>query len=118
GVAARLKGMSAVRVSLLAVLVSFAAFAATPQAPDQGARVRQAIAMVEQGRCAEALPVLERAMPRLTGKELRYHAAMAEARCAMALEHEVTAVEALLQLKREFPDDPETLFIAVHYFSE
>lgn len=62
--------------------------------------------------------MLEHLMPHLADKQLRYHAAMAEARCAMALDREPTAITALLQLKREFPDDPEVLYITVHYFSE
>src|ERR1035438_8439880 len=57
-------------------------------------------------------------MPHLADKQLRYHAAMAEARCAMALDREPTAITALLQLKRDFPDDPEVLYITVHYLSE
>jgi len=57
-------------------------------------------------------------MSRLTDKQLRYHAGMAEARCAMALEQNDTAVQALLQLKREFPTDPEVLYIMVHYLSQ
>jgi predicted Zn-dependent protease len=43
---------------------------------------------------------------------------MGQARCAMAVEDAPTAIAALLLLKREFPDDPEVLFICVHYFSQ
>ena len=57
-------------------------------------------------------------MPRLTDKDLRYHAAMGLARCAMAREEIPAALAALMQLKREFPDDPEVLFVTVHYFSQ
>ncbi len=89
-----------------------------PTVPDAAASTRQAIALVEQGRCKEALPKLQRALPRLTDPQLRYSAAMAEARCAMALEQANTAIGALLQLRREFPNDPEVLFVTVHYFSQ
>jgi predicted Zn-dependent protease len=57
-------------------------------------------------------------MPHLADKQLRYHAAMAQARCAMALDREPIAITALLQLKRDFPNDPEVLYVTVHYFSE
>jgi tetratricopeptide (TPR) repeat protein len=43
---------------------------------------------------------------------------MAQARCAMALDRKPSAISALLLLKREFPDDPEVLYVTVHYFSE
>jgi predicted Zn-dependent protease len=100
------------------LLVLGASLHADPPTPDLAAATHQAISLVEQGRCTEALPMLERLMPRLTDKQLQYNAAMAEARCAMALDRESTAVEAMFRLKREFPNDPEVLFISVHYFSE
>jgi Tfp pilus assembly protein PilF len=43
---------------------------------------------------------------------------MAEARCAIALDRQDTAVQALLQLRRDFPADPEVLYVTTHYFSE
>jgi predicted Zn-dependent protease len=64
------------------------------------------------------LPPLRRALPQITDKTIRYHAEMAIVRCAMSLDQEQTAVDGLLQLKRDSPDDPEVLYIATHYFSE
>lgn len=97
---------------------AFAQTAAKPAAVDPGTAAQQAIALAEQGRCKEALPALKRVVPRLAEKQLRYHAAMALTRCAMALEQNDTAVETLLQLKREYPGDPQVLYIVVHYFSQ
>lgn len=91
--------------------------AGKPAPVDPAVSAQRALKLVEQGRCKEALPLLERAMPRLTDKDLRYHAAMGQARCAMAREDTPAAVAALMLLKREFPDDPEVLFVTVHYFS-
>jgi len=91
-----------------------------PPAPaaDPGSSAQQAIALTEQGRCQEALPILKRVFPRLTDKQIRYRAAMAETRCAMAVGENDTAIQALLLLKREYPGDPEVLYIMVHYFSQ
>jgi predicted Zn-dependent protease len=61
---------------------------------------------------------MKSALPRVADKQLRYRASMAEARCAMAIEQSDTAILALLRLKREFPGDPEVLYIMVHYLSE
>ncbi len=91
---------------------------ALPTLADPPISVEQAIALVAKGHCQEALPPLKRAMPHLADKQLRYRAAMAEARCAMGLNQQSTAVDALLQLEREFPGDPEVLYITTHYFSE
>ncbi len=79
---------------------------------------QQAIRLVENGRCKEAVPVLKRSLPRITDKDLRYHAAMALTRCAMGMQDDQAAADSLLLLKREFPGDPEVLYIATHYFSE
>lgn len=80
--------------------------------------VQQAIQLVTEGRCQQALPVLRKAFPHVIGKDLQYRATMAAVRCAMDLQDDQTAAAALLLLKREFPDDPEVLYIATHYFSE
>jgi len=43
---------------------------------------------------------------------------MAAAKCAMSLNQAQTAINALFILKRDFPHDPEVLYITTHYFSE
>ncbi|HKE21402.1 MAG TPA: tetratricopeptide repeat protein [Bryobacteraceae bacterium] len=92
---------------------------ASKQAPvDSSAAAERALKLAEEGRCQEALPLLQRAVPRLLDKQLLHRAAMGQARCAMAREDSQAAVSALMLLKREFPNDPEVLYICVHYFSE
>ncbi len=90
------------------------------QAPAESssASAERALKLAEAGRCQEALPLLVRAVPRLADKQLQYHAAMGQARCAMACDDAQAAVSALMLLKRDFPNDPEVLYICVHYFSE
>jgi len=82
------------------------------------ASAERALKLAEEGRCQEALPLFVRAVPRLADKQLLYRAAMGQARCAMAREDSQAAVSALMLLKREFPNDPEVLYICVHYFSQ
>lgn len=43
---------------------------------------------------------------------------MGEARCAMSMEDTSTTLDALQLLQRDFPDDPEVLYVSAHYFSE
>lgn len=80
--------------------------------------VEHAIQNAANGRCKEALPVLKRTLIRITDKDLKYRAAMAITRCAMGVQDDQTAADTLLLLKRDFPSDPEVLYIATHYFSE
>ena len=82
------------------------------------ASAERGIALVQKGKCDEAIPLLQRTLPRVTDKQVRYHAEMGLARCGMGMQQRETAVDALLQLEREYPDDPEVLYIATHYFSE
>lgn len=82
------------------------------------ASIEHSISLAATGRCREALPHLKSTTPHIADKQLRYRAAMATARCAMSLDQTDTAVEALLLLKRDFPNDPEVLYTSTHFFSE
>jgi tetratricopeptide (TPR) repeat protein len=96
-----------------------AAAQARPAAPSASAlTVEQAIDLASKGRCQEALPVLKRSTAHVPDKNLKYRAAMATARCAMSLGQAETAVTALFLLNREFPHDPEILYITTHYYGE
>ena len=113
------------RLFLIALLCSAIwTLSAAPQvankspANDPSVATHRGIALVESGRCREALPLLKRWIPHLNDKQLRYSGGMAEARCAMAMDEESTAVEVLVALKRDFPDDPQVLYITTHYYSE
>ena len=87
----------------------------------QGAAASSAqrgISLAEKGDCSEALPVLKRIAAHIADAQLKYHAAMALARCAMSLGQTEVAVNALLLLNREFPRDPEVLYVTTRYYSE
>lgn len=99
-----------------AVLSGGVALSAQTASPD--ASVQHGIQLVEAGQCKEALPLLERGLSRVTDKALRYHGDMAEVRCAMAVNDQQTAADALFRLQREFPGNPEVLYFETHTFSE
>ena len=88
------------------------------QAADPLASIRQAVSLAEHGHCAKALPVLKRNTRSLPDKQLRYRAAFASARCAMSLNDMAAVADALSLLRRDFPDDPEVLYVAARYFSQ
>ncbi|HXY14935.1 MAG TPA: tetratricopeptide repeat protein [Terriglobales bacterium] len=92
--------------------------AAPPTSENVSAAAERGIELAAKGQCTEALPVLKRSTARLTDKQVKYRAAMATAKCAMSLGQEETAVQALFLLRREFPHDPEALYISTHYLSE
>jgi predicted Zn-dependent protease len=105
-------------VGILVAAVPASAQARPAAPPTSAETVGQAIDLAAKGRCQEALPVLKKSAAHVPDKGLKYRAAMATARCAMSLDQAETAVTALLLLNREFPHDPEVLYITTHYYGE
>jgi len=105
-------------VSAFMVFSCYAQTATKNATGDASGAAERGIELAAKGQCHEALPLLRKTTPLLKDKDLKYRAGMATARCAMSLEQAETAVQALLLLKREFPEDPEVLFITTHYYSE
>jgi tetratricopeptide (TPR) repeat protein len=97
--------------------------AATPApksaaAADYAASAAQGVGLAEKGRCREALPLLKKSIAHLNDKQLKFEAAMAGVRCAMSLDQVEATVDTLLLLNREYPHNPEVLYVTIHYFSE
>jgi tetratricopeptide (TPR) repeat protein len=84
----------------------------------ESSSLERGLTLAQKGRCKEALPVLQKATSHLSDKLLKYRSMMAIARCAMSLERTESAVQALLQLNREFPHDHEVLYMTTHFYSE
>lgn len=100
------------------VICAASAGIAQTSAPTAASSVQQAVAFAQKGRCKEALPVLRADTPRTADKKLRLSAAMAEAKCGMAVADYESAVAGLLRMKHDAPSDPEVLYIWAHYFSQ
>jgi tetratricopeptide (TPR) repeat protein len=89
---------------------------ANANAANSTAGAEHAINLAATGNCREALPALKKVTPQ--NKDVKYRLLMATARCAMSLERTETAIDALLDLNRTFPHDPEALYISTHFYSE
>lgn len=81
-------------------------------------RAQKGLNLAAQGYCERALPLLARAQPRLSNKHLTYATAMARAECGMSLNRLGDTLSALTLLNREFPKDPQVLYITAHYLSD
>jgi tetratricopeptide (TPR) repeat protein len=109
--------LTALHLLLLCVLLtSLASVEARAQTTNSAQSVERGIALAHRGKCKEALPILKSARP--TDKQLKFDAQMLLARCAMSLDQTQTAVETLLAMNREFPQDPEVLYTTVHFYSD
>jgi tetratricopeptide (TPR) repeat protein len=113
-----LRSVCLIPVGILVATATVAAQTRPAAPPSAAPTVEQAIDLAAKGRCQEALPVLKKSAAHLPDKDLKYRAAMATARCAMSLGQAETAVTALFLLNREFPHDPQVLYITTHYYGE
>jgi tetratricopeptide (TPR) repeat protein len=87
-------------------------------APDLSVTAEKATKLAEDGHCRDALPLLRRSLGHVKDKELGRKVSVDGARCAMTLHQSDAALAFLTVLQREFPDDPDALYVAVHAYSD
>jgi tetratricopeptide (TPR) repeat protein len=85
---------------------------------DSLAAAKQSLFLAEHGKCKEALQLLRKSTPHLADKEIKLKAGVATVRCAINRDQTDAAVEAIQMLNREFPHDPEVLYITTHAYSD
>jgi tetratricopeptide (TPR) repeat protein len=91
---------------------------AAPASDLAGRETRQALKLAGAGHCKEALPLLRRAVLGSAEKDLKRQAGFAGVRCAMLGTSTDSATEFLRALARNFPRDPEVLYLTVHTYSD
>jgi tetratricopeptide (TPR) repeat protein len=79
---------------------------------------RRAINLAKSGRCGEAITSLKRALPKTADRDLKRSAGLAGVHCAMVTNQFDSAEDFLRLLNREFPNDPEVLYVSVHTYSD
>jgi tetratricopeptide (TPR) repeat protein len=97
-------------LSVLAQVSSKTA-AVTPAAAEQAA------SLAESGHCAEAVPLLLKSA-HVADKELQKRIGLDGVRCATVLSQQDALFEFLRNLSRQFPHDPEVLYVLTHAFSD
>ena len=108
-------------VPLILVLpVSSAAgqIAQKPPIVNANSIVQRNAELAENGQCLQALPQLKKNAPEVTDKDLKRRAGLDGVHCAMTLNRPEEALDFLQFLAREFPKDPEVLYVATHAYSE
>jgi tetratricopeptide (TPR) repeat protein len=90
----------------------------SPPANSQENPAERPVQMALDGRCTEAMPLLKQAMGDAAGKELKRKIGKGGVRCAMMLNLQTDATTFLSWLQREFPNDPDILFLGVHVYSD
>ncbi len=92
--------------------VSSKTAAVTPAAAEHAA------SLAESGRCAEALPLLAKSAAHITDKELQKRVGLDGVRCATTLQQQDALLDFLRMLSRQFPHDPEVLYVLTHAYSD
>lgn len=91
---------------------------AHPATANTGLTTEKAIALADQSQCQEALPTLKRAMTGPGEADLRKKVGVSGLRCSLALDDRNTTLDFIRLLSKQFPNDPEILFILVHAYSD
>lgn len=76
------------------------------------------MSLAQSGRCKEALPLLKQAKLQARDQDLKRRIGFAGVRCAMFAQQPDAAEDFLRLLNREFPHDPEVLYLSVHTYSD
>jgi tetratricopeptide (TPR) repeat protein len=90
----------------------------TPPSQPGAQRAQSGLSLAESGRCQEALPRLKKEILRITDRDLRRAAGLAGVHCSISLRRSDDAVDFIRILTRDFPQDPEVLYQAVHIYSD
>lgn len=98
--------------AFVALVPHAAVVAQSPATPP----TEHAATLAESGRCAEALPLLSKA--HTTDKALQKRIGLDGVRCATVLQQTEALQGFLLNLSREFPRDPEVLYVLTHAYSD
>jgi tetratricopeptide (TPR) repeat protein len=108
-------------MAIVALLLAASLRAQQPKPPvsaiDAATTAQQGLDLTQTGNCTQALPLLKKGA-RVPDKGLAKKVGLATVRCAMMTDQRDTAVAALLFLNREFPHDPEILYVTTHAYSD
>src|SRR5262249_37090045 len=99
--------------TLSVLLMASPALAQAPRKPTPGG-----MAMAEAGRCREAIPLLKKELPQITNPVRHPATGLAGVRCAIGINRPEDAVDFIRALTRDFPQDAEVLYQAVHIYSD
>jgi tetratricopeptide (TPR) repeat protein len=74
--------------------------------------------LLETGHCSEALPLTKKAYAGAPVSDLKRRLGTGGVRCAMSLNNTSVAAELIAMLNRDFPRDPDILYLTVHTYSD
>jgi len=85
---------------------------------DVAQSIQKGLSLAKSGHCSEALPLLKKSSAHLEDKSLKRDAGLAGVRCGLFTNQPDAVTDFLRALNRDFPRDPEVLYISVHAYSD
>jgi tetratricopeptide (TPR) repeat protein len=92
--------------------------APTPATPRTPLSPGKAVSLAEQGHCRESISGLKHALGGAVPVETRKQAGILGIRCALAMDDRDATDEFIRLLSKQFPRDPDVLFVIVHAYSD
>ena len=87
-------------------------------APQSALSPEKALNLAEQGHCRESLSALKRAMASQIASTTKKEVGVVGVRCALALDDRDSTLDFIRSLGKQFPLDPDVLFVVVHAYSD
>jgi tetratricopeptide (TPR) repeat protein len=84
----------------------------------QSASPEKALSLAEQGHCRENISALKHAMSSQMDSATKKEISVVGVRCALAVDDRDSTVEFIRFLHKQFPLDPDVLFVVVHAYSD
>jgi tetratricopeptide (TPR) repeat protein len=111
---------TALSYTLLGALLCGSSLAQTKAKPasEPLSTAQQGLKLANDGHCEQAIPILRKAATQPGDKDLKRQVGFNGVRCAMSENRPDAAVDFLRFLNREFPHDPDVLYVSVHTYSD
>jgi tetratricopeptide (TPR) repeat protein len=92
--------------------------AKSTSAPQPALSPERALSLAEQGHCRENISALKRAMTSQIASATRKEVGVVGVRCSLAVDDRDSTLDFIHALHRQFPQDPDILFVIVHAYSD
>jgi tetratricopeptide (TPR) repeat protein len=114
-----LHGKAIALVVIILWSTSLALGQAKSASPGQSALTpEKALSLAEQGHCRESIPALKRALSSQVASDTKKEIGVAGVRCSLAMDDRDATVDFLRFLHKQFPLDPDVLFVVTHAYSD
>ncbi len=90
----------------------------TAPAPQSALSPEKALALAEQGHCRENISALKRALSSQIDTATKKEVGVVGVRCSLAVDDRDSTLDFVRFLHKQFPLDPDVLFVVVHAYSD